>query len=167
MQSRWPVGRRRPGHGAVPAFFCRSQGDSADYAQANLDYSAPRRALYLQTNRLERAVAATDGVVAACHHHKSSDRGAFRKNNLKVRAEMEASTCVEIKRYVASAIGIGIIHDICLEPEDNSRFRTVNLKNIFPHPRARLVYSPSKSLSASHQKLIESFALPQADAWSW
>jgi LysR family carnitine catabolism transcriptional activator len=37
--------------------------------------------------------------------------GAFRKNNLKMSAEMEASTCVEIKRYVANAIGIGIIHD--------------------------------------------------------
>jgi DNA-binding transcriptional LysR family regulator len=81
--------------------------------------------------------------------------GAFRKNNLNMRVEMEASTCVEIKRYVANAIGIGIIHDICLEPEDNSRFRTVNLENIFPHPRARLIYNPSKSLTASHQKLIE------------
>jgi LysR family transcriptional regulator, cys regulon transcriptional activator len=81
--------------------------------------------------------------------------GAFRKNNLTMRAEMEASTCVEIKRYVANAIGIGVIHDICLEPEDNSRFRTVNLENIFPHPRARLIYNSSKSLTASHQKLIE------------
>jgi DNA-binding transcriptional LysR family regulator len=81
--------------------------------------------------------------------------GAFRKHNLKMRAEMEASTCVEIKRYVANAIGIGIIHDICLEPEDSSRFRTVNLESIFPHPKARLVYSPSKSLTTSHKKLIE------------
>jgi DNA-binding transcriptional LysR family regulator len=81
--------------------------------------------------------------------------GAFRKSNLKMRAEMEASTCVEIKRYVANAIGIGIIHDICLEPEDNSRFRTVNLESIFPHPRARLIYSSSKTLTTSHKKLIE------------
>jgi len=81
--------------------------------------------------------------------------GAFRKKNLNLRAEMEASTCVEIKRYVASAIGIGIIHDICLEPEDNSRFRSVNLENIFPHPGARLIYNPSKSLSDSHRKLSE------------
>ena len=81
--------------------------------------------------------------------------GAFRKNNLKMRAEMEASTCVEIKRYVANAIDIGIIHDICLEPEDNSRFRTVNLENIFPHPRGRLFYNPSKSLTVSHHKLID------------
>jgi hypothetical protein len=44
---------------------------------------------------------------------------------------MKASTCVESKRYVASANGNGIIHDICLEPEDNSRFRTVYLDNIF------------------------------------
>ena len=49
--------------------FPHSFVDSADYAQANLNYSAPRRALYRQTNRLERAVAATDGLVAACHHH--------------------------------------------------------------------------------------------------
>jgi DNA-binding transcriptional LysR family regulator len=72
-----------------------------------------------------------------------------------MRVEMEASTCVEIKRYVANAIGIGVIHDICLEPEDNSRFRTVNLENIFSHPRARLIYNPAKSLTASHKKLIE------------
>jgi DNA-binding transcriptional LysR family regulator len=81
--------------------------------------------------------------------------GAFRNSYLKMRAEMEASTCVEIKRYVANAIGIGIIHDICLEPEDNSRFRTVNLESIFPHPRARLIYSSSKTLTTSHKKLIE------------
>jgi hypothetical protein len=84
-----------------------------------------------------------------------------------MRAEMEASTCVEIKRYVASAIGIGIIHDICLEPEDNSRFRTVNLENIFPHPRARLIYNASKSLTAHTRGSSSSFALPRADARLW
>jgi DNA-binding transcriptional LysR family regulator len=81
--------------------------------------------------------------------------GAFRKKNLNLRAEMEASTCVEVKRYVANAIGVGIIHDICLEPEDNSRFRTVNLENIIAHPKARLIYKPSKILTSSEQKLIE------------
>jgi hypothetical protein len=93
--------------------------------------------------------------------------GAFRKNNLKMRAEMEASTCVEIKRYVASAIGNGIIHDICLEPDDDSRFRTVNLENIFRHPRARLIYNRSKSLTASHKKLSEFVRFAQADALCW
>jgi DNA-binding transcriptional LysR family regulator len=81
--------------------------------------------------------------------------GAFRKKNLGLRAEMEASTCVEVKRYVANAIGLGIIHDICLEPEDASRFRTINLEGIIAHPRARLIYNPSKSLTASEKKLIE------------
>lgn len=81
--------------------------------------------------------------------------GAFRKKNLTLRAEMEASTCVEVKRYVANAVGIGIIHDICLEPEDNSRFRTMSLENIFTHPRARLIYNPAKTLNLSEKKLIE------------
>lgn len=81
--------------------------------------------------------------------------GAFRKKNLPLRAEMEASTCVEVKRYVASAVGLGIVHDICLEPEDNSRFRTINLENILTHPKARLIYNPAKTLSVSEKKLIE------------
>jgi len=68
---------------------------------------------------------------------------------------MEASTCVEVKRYVANAIGIGIIHNICLEPEDNSRFRNVNLENVITHPKARLIYDPSKTLTSSEKMLIE------------
>ena len=68
---------------------------------------------------------------------------------------MEASTCVEVKRYVANAVGLGIVHDICIEPEDKRRFRTVNLAAIIPHPRARLIYNPSKVLNASEKKLIE------------
>jgi LysR family cys regulon transcriptional activator len=81
--------------------------------------------------------------------------GAFRKKNLPLRAEMEASTCVEVKRYVASVVGLGIVHDICLEPEDNSRFRTINLENILTHPKARLICNPAKTLSVSEKKLIE------------
>jgi LysR family transcriptional regulator, low CO2-responsive transcriptional regulator len=81
--------------------------------------------------------------------------GAFRKKNLSLRAEMEASTCVEVKRYVANAVGLGIVHDICIEPEDKRKFRTLNLAAMIPHPRARLIYNPSKVLSASEKKLIE------------
>lgn len=81
--------------------------------------------------------------------------GAFRKKNLSHRVEMEASTCVEVKRYVANAIGIGIIHNICLEPEDSSRFRTLNLEKIIPHPKGRLIHAPSKILAPSEKKFIE------------
>lgn len=81
--------------------------------------------------------------------------GAFRKKNLGLRTEMEASTCVEVKRYVANAVGLGIVHDICIEPEDNGRFRTINLEKIITHPKARLIYNPAKSLSPSEKKLIE------------
>ena len=81
--------------------------------------------------------------------------GAFRKKNLSLRPEMEASTCMEVKRYVANAIGAGIVHDICLDPEDSSRFRTISLENIISHPRARLVYHPSKTLTPSEKKFIE------------
>jgi DNA-binding transcriptional LysR family regulator len=81
--------------------------------------------------------------------------GAFRKKNLPLRAEMEASTCMEVKRYVANAIGLGIVHDICVEPEDNSRLRTISLAKLIPHPRARLVYNPSKTLSPAEKNLAE------------
>jgi hypothetical protein len=74
MQSQWCARAMPSGHGPVPAFFRRSRTNSFDYAQADSGDSAPGRALYHQTNRLERAVAATDGLVAARHHHKSSDR---------------------------------------------------------------------------------------------
>ena len=81
--------------------------------------------------------------------------GAFRKKNLPLRTEMEASTCMEVKRYVANAIGLGIVHDICFEPEDNSRFRTISLEKIIAHPKARLIYNPPKTLSAAEKKLVE------------
>jgi len=41
MQSYGAVGRRRSGHGPVPAFFCRSRGIPLITPQANL--ASPRR----------------------------------------------------------------------------------------------------------------------------
>jgi DNA-binding transcriptional LysR family regulator len=58
--------------------------------------------------------------------------GAFRKKNLNLRTEMEASTCVEVKRYVTNAVGLGIVHDIGIEPEYTGRFRTINLEKLSP-----------------------------------
>jgi len=81
--------------------------------------------------------------------------GAFRKKNLTLRTEMEASTCVEVKRYVANAIGLGIVHDIFFEPEDSGRFRTIGLEKIIPHPKARMIHNPSKTLNAAEKKLVE------------
>lgn len=81
--------------------------------------------------------------------------GAFRKKNLNLRTEMEASTCVEVKRYVANAVGLGIVHDICFEPEDNGRFRTISLEKVIAHPKARLIYNPSKTLNPSEKELVE------------
>jgi DNA-binding transcriptional LysR family regulator len=81
--------------------------------------------------------------------------GAFRKKNLTLHTEMEASTCMEVKRYVANAVGLGIVHDICVEPEDNSRLRTVGLEKLIPHPKARLIYNPSKTLTSAEKNLVE------------
>ena len=81
--------------------------------------------------------------------------GAFRRKNLSLQAEMEASTCMEVKRYVASAIGLGIVHDICVEAEDNSRLRTIGLEKLISHPKARLIYNPAKTLTSAEKNLIE------------
>jgi hypothetical protein len=62
---------------------------------------------------------------------------------------------MEVKRYVANAVGLGIVHDICVEPEDNSRLRTVGLEKLIPHPKARLIYNPSKTLTSAEKNLIE------------
>jgi DNA-binding transcriptional LysR family regulator len=80
---------------------------------------------------------------------------AFRKEGLSLRIGMEASTCTEIKRYVANHIGVGIIHNICIDPEDTSRFRSASLEKIFPHPEATLIFRRAKQLSAGEKKLIE------------
>ena len=82
-------------------------------------------------------------------------RERLPQKNLSLRPEMEASTCMEVKRYVANSIGAGIVHDICLDPEGSSRFRTISLENIIFPPRARLVYNPSKTLTPSEKKFIE------------
>jgi DNA-binding transcriptional LysR family regulator len=81
--------------------------------------------------------------------------GAFRKERLSLRIGMEASTCTEIKRYVANSIGVGIIHNICIDPEDASRFRSVSVERLFPHPEAQLIFRRAKTFSAGEKKLIE------------
>ena len=81
--------------------------------------------------------------------------GGFRKSHLSQRIGMEASTCAEIKRYVASDIGIGIIHNICIEQEDLSRFRSLSVEKHFPHPEAKLIFRRPKTLSLGEKQLIE------------
>ncbi|HWO41977.1 MAG TPA: LysR substrate-binding domain-containing protein [Candidatus Eisenbacteria bacterium] len=81
--------------------------------------------------------------------------GSFRKAHLPLRIGMEASTCAEIKRYVANNIGAGIIHNICIDPEDQSRFRSIGVEKLFPHPEAKLIFRRPKSLTAGEKKLIE------------
>jgi len=81
--------------------------------------------------------------------------GAFRKAHLSLRIGMEASTCAEIKRYVANNIGAGIIHNICIDPEDQSRFRSISVERLFPHPEAKLIFRRPKTLRVGEKKLIE------------
>ncbi len=82
---------------------------------------------------------------------------AFHKANLRVRLGMEASTCTEVKRYVANDIGLGIIHNICSEAEDATRFQSINVEKIFRHPEAKLVFRQSKKLTVAEKILIEFF----------
>jgi DNA-binding transcriptional LysR family regulator len=81
--------------------------------------------------------------------------GGFRKAHLTLKIGMETSTCTEIKRYVASKIGIGIIHNICLGAEDSGRFRAISVERYFPHPQGALIYRRPKILSSGEKKLIE------------
>jgi DNA-binding transcriptional LysR family regulator len=81
--------------------------------------------------------------------------GGFRKAHLALKIGMEASTCAEIKRYVANNIGVGIIHNICVDTEDSSRFRTLSVEKFFRHPEGSLVYRRPKILSGGEKKLIE------------
>lgn len=81
--------------------------------------------------------------------------GGFRKAHLGLKIGMEASTCAEIKRYVANNIGIGIIHNICIDPDDSSRFRSLSVEKFFTHPEAKLIFRRPKTLSMGERKLIE------------
>jgi DNA-binding transcriptional LysR family regulator len=81
--------------------------------------------------------------------------GGFRKAHLALKIGMEASTCTEIKRYVANKIGIGIIHNICIDAEDSGRFRSISIEKFFRHPEGSLIYRRPKILSSGERKLIE------------
>lgn len=81
--------------------------------------------------------------------------GGFRKAHLPLKIGMEASTCAEIKRYVASKIGVGIIHNICVDAEDSGRFRSIPIDKFFRHPDGTLIYRRPKILSSGEKKLIE------------
>lgn len=81
--------------------------------------------------------------------------GGFRKAHLALKIGMEASTCAEIKRYVANKIGIGIIHNICVDAEDSTRFRSLSIEKFFSHPEGSLIYRRPKMLSSGERKLIE------------
>ncbi|HXG50861.1 MAG TPA: LysR family transcriptional regulator [candidate division Zixibacteria bacterium] len=86
--------------------------------------------------------------------------GGFRKARLSLRIGMEASTCTEIKRYVANGIGVGIVHDICIDPADASRFRLLGVERFFPHPEAKLIYRRPKDLSAGEKQLVQFLQSP-------
>ncbi len=79
----------------------------------------------------------------------------FQKENLSPKLEMEASSCFEVKRYVANRRGIGIIHQICLEPGDIEHFRSYSLTKQIPHPPAKLIYRRSKTFTPGEKQLIE------------
>lgn len=81
--------------------------------------------------------------------------GGFRKARVAPKIGMEASTCAEIKRYVANNIGIGIIHDICIDAEDSGRFRSISVDKFFRHPEGHLIYRRPRTLSSGEKKLIE------------
>jgi DNA-binding transcriptional LysR family regulator len=81
--------------------------------------------------------------------------GEFRKARLALKIGMEASTCAEIKRYVANKIGVGLIHNICIDAEDSGRFRSMSLETFFRHPEGALIYRRPKILSSGEKKLIE------------
>jgi DNA-binding transcriptional LysR family regulator len=88
--------------------------------------------------------------------------GGFRKAHLTLRIGMEASTCSEIKRYVAGNIGVGLIHNICVDPEDSGRFRSMSMEKFFCHPEGALIYRRPKILSSGEKKLIEFLKAPMA-----
>jgi DNA-binding transcriptional LysR family regulator len=81
--------------------------------------------------------------------------GGFRKARVALKIGMEASTCAEIKRYVSNNIGIGIIHDICIDAEDSGRFRAFSVDRFFHHPEGQLIYRRPRTLSSGEKKLIE------------
>jgi nucleoside-diphosphate-sugar epimerase len=70
-------------------------------------------------------------------------------------AKLCPSSIADLKRYVANHIGVGIIHNICIDLEDTSRFRSVSVEKLFPHPEATLIFRRAKKLSAGEKKLIE------------
>jgi DNA-binding transcriptional LysR family regulator len=79
----------------------------------------------------------------------------FQRQSLNPKLEMEASSCFEVKRYVAHGRGIGIIHQICLEPGDIDQFRFLSLTRQIPHPTAKLIFRRSKTFTAVEKKLVE------------
>jgi len=79
----------------------------------------------------------------------------FQKESLSPKLEMETSSCFEVKRYVANRRGIGIIHQICLEPGDIEHFRSYSLTKQIPHPPAKLIYRRSKTLTLGEKQLVE------------
>ena len=79
----------------------------------------------------------------------------FQRQSLNPKLEMEASSCFEVKRYVAHGRGIGIIHQICLEPGDIDQFRSLSLTRQIPHPTAKLIFRRSKTFTAVEKKLVE------------
>jgi len=81
--------------------------------------------------------------------------GGFRKAHLTLKIGTETSTCAEIKRYVANNIGIGIIHDICVDARDSGRSRSMSVEKFFRHPEGALIYRRPKILSSGEKKLIE------------
>ncbi len=79
----------------------------------------------------------------------------FAQHNLSYQIALEAGGWEVIKRYVSLGLGISIVTDVCLTPQDRDRFTIISLQSYFPKRSYGIVTRRQRPLSAPAKKFIE------------
>jgi DNA-binding transcriptional LysR family regulator len=82
----------------------------------------------------------------------------FRQSGLDMTMSMEASGCLAIKQFTKLGLGVGLVHDICLFPQERSGFDVRDLRHLFGQWQTTLIYKKSRPLSSLHQQMIGALA---------
>lgn len=79
----------------------------------------------------------------------------FRKKDIPYSVSLELTGRDAVKKYVEKGLGISIINDYYLEPEDSEHMRIVDVSEYFGRTSRAILYRKAKNFSPIHRDLLD------------
>lgn len=79
----------------------------------------------------------------------------FNLNGVNFNVALEAGGWEVVKKFVAKGLGISIVTSICITEDDEGKFTTIPLDNIFPSRKYGIVTRKQKIISSPAQSFID------------